>query len=104
MLTSVKQLTYSVKSYELKYKQRQLEIKFKSELTFHPLLSESDNISGFENAEMFCITSTETMTHEVSENHYRTVKTQLALNTQIASKGLIASAVTESLRIQHMRE
>lgn len=34
-------LTYSVKSYELKYKQRQLKISFNYELTFHPFISEA---------------------------------------------------------------
>jgi len=37
-------LTYSVKSYKLKYKQRQLEINFNSELVFHPFISEADDI------------------------------------------------------------
>lgn len=43
------------------------------------------------------------MTHEVFDDHTAQYKEKLPPNTwQVASKGLIASAVTESLSIQHL--
>lgn len=43
------------------------------------------------------------MTHEVSDDHTAQYKEKLPLNTwQVASKGLIASAATESLSIQQL--
>lgn len=43
------------------------------------------------------------MTHEVSEDHTAQYKEELPPNAgQVASKGLIASAASESLSIQHL--
>lgn len=45
-------LTYSVKSYELEYEERKLEINYNFELTSHPFTAEMDNFSGLEGADM----------------------------------------------------